>query len=164
MSDPAQQGYPGAQSPQQPVYPANPVTQQPPMAPPPPYPPQPGPGQPVPPVKAANPKRRQRIVSLVTIVVILVILGGVLWATRHNASSAKVGDCMKQTGTDSLEVVKCDDPKAVYKVVGKVDDKTQIEAQFSACDPFKAQNPESVYWEGESGKTGYVLCLAKTGK
>jgi hypothetical protein len=132
--------------------------------PPPPFPPQPAPGQAVAPGKVANPKRRQRIVGLVTIAVVLALLGGVLLATRHNASTAKVGDCMKQTGTDSLQVVKCDDPKASFKVVGKVENKTQVQAQFSACDPFEAQKPESVYWEGESGKTGYVLCLAKTGK
>ena len=131
---------------------------------PPPFAPQPAPGQPVVPGKVRNPQRRQRIVGLVTIVVILAILGGVLWATRHNASTAKVGDCMKQTGANSLEVVKCDDPKASFKVVGKVEDKTQTEATFSACDPFEAQKPESVYWEGKSGKTGYVLCLAKTGE
>jgi hypothetical protein len=163
MSDPAQQGYPGFQPPRQPVYPAFPVTRQPPTAPP-PFRSQPAPGQPVAPVKTPNPQRRQRIVALVTVAVILALLGGVLWATRHNPSTAKVGDCMKQTGTDSLEVVKCDDPKAAYKVVGKVADKTQVEAQFSACDAYQAQNAESAYWQGKSGKTGYVLCLAKTGK
>ena len=153
MTEPAQPGY-------QPGYP---TAQQPPT--PPPFPPQPAPGQPVTPVgKVANPKRRQRIVGIVTIVVVLGLLGAVFLATRHNASTAKVGDCMKQTGENSLEVVKCDDPNAGFKVVGKVENKTQTEAQFSACDPFAAQKPESVYWEGESGKTGYVLCLAKTGK
>ena|SRR5690349_4539049 len=149
MTEPAQPGYPTAQQPPTP----------------PPFAPQPAPGQPiVPGGKVANPKRRQRIVGIVTIIVVLGILGGVLWATRHNASTAKVGDCMKQTGENSLKVVKCDDPKASFKVVGKVENKTQTDAQFSACDPFEAQKPESVYWEGESGKTGYVLCLAKTGK
>jgi hypothetical protein len=132
--------------------------------PPPPFQPQPAPGQPVAPGKVANPQRRQRVVALIALAVVLVLLGGVFWATRHNASTAKVGDCMKQTGTDSLEVVKCDDPKAVFKVVGKVEDKTQVQAQFSACDPFEAQKPESVYWQGKQGGTGYVLCLAKTGK
>jgi len=131
---------------------------------PPPFPPQPAPGQPVVPGKVRNPQRRQRIVGIVTVVVILAILGGVLWATRHNEASAKVGDCMKQTGENSLEVVKCDDPKASFKVVGKVEDKTQTEAQFSACDPFEAQKPESVFWQGKPGEKGFVLCLAKTGK
>lgn len=148
MTEPAQPGYPSAQPP-----------------PPPPFPPQPAPGQPVVPGgKVANPKRRQRIVAIVTVVVVLALLGVVLWETRHNASTAKVGDCMKQTGENSLQVVKCDDPKASFKVVGKVEDKSETDAQFSACDPFAAQKPDSVYWEGKSGKTGYVLCLAKTGK
>ena len=70
---------------------------------PPPFQPQPAPGQPVAPGKVANPQRRQRIVALIALAVVLVLLGGVYLATRHNASMAKVGDCMKQTGTDSLE-------------------------------------------------------------
>jgi hypothetical protein len=148
MTEPAQPGYPSAQQPPTPA----------------PFPPQPAPGQPVVPGKVRNPQRRQRIVGIVTVVVILAILGGVLWATRHNASTAKVGDCMKQTGANSLEVVKCDDAKASFKVVGKVEDKTQSEAQFSACDPFEAQKPESVFWQGRAGEKGFVLCLAKTGK
>ena len=105
---------------------------------------------------------RRRVVSIVTIVVVLAIIGVVLYFTRSNAASTAVGDCVAQTGSNSISKVACDDPKATFKVVGRVEDKTQIESSISACKDF--QGAESSYWEGEFGKKGLVLCLAKITK
>jgi hypothetical protein len=57
--------------------------------------------------------------------------------------------------------VKCDDASATYKVVGRVDDKTEVEASLDACDAFVSQGATQVYWQGKSGAKGLVLCLAK---
>ena len=102
---------------------------------------------------------------IITIVVALVVIGGIAavstYLNRDAASKAKVGDCVQQEGSNDLKVVKCDDAAADYKVVGRVDNKTQSEAGLSACDPFP--DAESAYWEGETGKDGLVLCLAAVG-
>jgi hypothetical protein len=175
MSDPAQQPqYP-------PQYPQNPGQQVPPNAPPqqpysgapgqqypgapgqqyPGAPGQPGqPGfQPQPPPQKAKSKRA--IITLAVVVIFVAIVGIVGFiASRDDAKTAKAGDCVEQTGANDLSVVKCDDAKADFKVVGRVEDKLQSEASSTghACDAFA--ETESSYWEGESGKKGIVLCLA----
>jgi hypothetical protein len=102
--------------------------------------------------------------AIVILVVLLVVVGGLvavgIFLNRDSASSAKVGDCVQQKGSDDLKVVKCDSADADYKVVGRVEDKTQTEAGLNACSPFVDQGAEQAYWEGESGKKGLVLCLA----
>ena len=126
-------------------------------------PPQQGGGFP-PPGPAPQPVRRGGGMRrrIITIVVALVVIGALAavgaYLNRDAASKAKVGDCVQQSGSNDLKVVKCDDANADYKVVGRVDDKTQTEASLSACDPFP--DAESAYWEGEQGKKGLVLCLA----
>ncbi len=56
-------------------------------------------------------------------------------------------------------MVSCDDRDADFKVVGRVADKTEIEATINACVPFAEQGADHVYWQGKSGKRGVVLCL-----
>jgi hypothetical protein len=108
-------------------------------------------------------KRRQIVALVVFLVVVAVAFGGIWLGTRHSASTATVGDCVHQTGTDAVTVVACTDPTADFKVVGRVENKTQVDAGLSACDPYVDQGAETFYWAGQPGKTGYVLCLAKAG-
>ena len=68
---------------------------------------------------------------------------------------------MAQSGENSLTRVKCDDPKASFVVVGRVNDRDEIEASLSACDPFTDKGAAQAYWEGKDGGKGFVLCLAK---
>ncbi|TMM33732.1 MAG: hypothetical protein E6F99_23165 [Actinobacteria bacterium] len=112
-------------------------------------------------VRPRRNRRRQRIVLVVFLVLVLGFFGFVWFATRHSASYAKVGDCVTQTGANSVKIVKCDDPSATFKVVGRVDDKTEVDASIDACDSYASQGAVSVYWQGTSGGKGMVLCLAK---
>ena len=108
-------------------------------------------------------KRRQVIVLVVVLVLLGVCLGGAWFFTRDAATNAKVGDCMQQTGTNELKIVKCDDPNAGFKVVGRAEGKEQIESTISVtsvCDQWKDETTNT-YWEGEQGKKGTVLCLSK---
>jgi hypothetical protein len=108
-------------------------------------------------------KRRQLILLAILLVLSAVCFVGIWFATRGNATNAKVGDCMHQTGTDEIKIVKCDDPEADFKVVGRVEGKEQIESTISitsVCDQWKDQTTNT-YWQGERGKKGTVLCLAK---
>ena len=122
-------------------------------------PPAPGPA-PVPVRRGGGGRRR-----LVGIVILVLLLAGLVAAgiyfNRDAASKAKVGDCVEQQGTDTLKVVTCDDAKADFKVVGRVENKRQSETD-SACSQYP--DFESSYWEGKSGQKGLVLCLARVAK
>jgi hypothetical protein len=116
-----------------------------------------------PPAPAARPSRGRKIGGILVAVLILAAIAAFSWFMgRDDATKAKVGDCLKQTGDNSVQVVECSDSEATLKVVGRVEDKTQIEAQLSACDAF--EGAESTYWEGKQGEKGLVLCLAKNTK
>ena len=43
-------------------------------------------------------------------------------------------------------------------MVGKLENKTMVDASLDACAPFPKAT--SSYWEGKSGEVGLVLCLA----
>ena len=113
--------------------------------------------------QAASTGRNMATRVVVALVVIGVVAGGG-WAWRQfngAASTAAVGDCVQQSGSQNVKVVSCSDSSAAYKVVGKVDnvaepfDDTQTTA---ICKPFAATT--SAFWEGNSqGAQGYMLCL-----
>jgi len=130
---------------------------------------------------APPPKRRSALGGgllriLGSVLVIALIAGGFYLyrsiAHKDDTINAKVGDCIKSdalTSTTAKEVkntkiVKCDDASADYKVVGVVDGKTEI--QFDADDKICSAYPttESALWQGVSGRTGSVLCLAPNKK
>ena len=107
--------------------------------------------------------KRRGLVTLGVLVVVVVIVAVVAaYFRKSEAASAKVGDCMQQTGTNSLKIVKCTDPNAKYVVVGRVENKTEIEAGIDACSDFDDKGVVSSYWEGKEGvdEKGMVLCLA----
>ena len=105
-----------------------------------------------------HPRKRRRIAALIAFGVIVAGIGGAAWYGTHTApAAANVGDCVTQTGSDSLARVSCTDKSAQFKVDGKLENKTEVDASLDACSPFPKAT--SVYWEGESGKPGLVLCL-----
>lgn len=117
------------------------------------------------PPDAGIPAPRSRRRSVIGIVVAVVFLAGlvavVLYLRTTSPSSAAVGDCLERGSGDSVTVVECDDPNAEFEVVGRVEDQTEIEAGITSCSPFEDQGSTQVYWEGEQGGTGFVLCLAE---
>jgi hypothetical protein len=170
-----QQGYPGPGGPQQPQgypgpgpqpqrpggQPQYPGGQQPHPAGQPPqqgYPPAP-PQYPAEPPKRKSPARRI-VLSVVGVGAVLVI-GLVARQVTGDPDTASVGECMSGASAQDLKVVECTDSTAEYKVVGKVGDKTQTEASISGeqiCRPYAGA--ERIFWKGEQGGSGYVLCLA----
>jgi hypothetical protein len=122
---------------------------------PPPVPAPPVLGTPAP----APSRRRRRVVSLSILILLMAALGGAIWYfNRNSPDGAKVGDCVRGTGSDSVEVIACTDPAAQYKVVGRVENQSEIDAGISSCDAF--DDATQVFWSGQQGGTGYVLCLA----
>jgi len=113
------------------------------------------------PIGMAKGKRRQLIILGVFLFLVAGCFAGAFYFTQSNPDNAKVGDCMKSTGENSLTIVKCDDAAAQYRVVGRVDGKSETEATIDACDPYVGQGAVQVYWQGKEGQSGLVLCLAK---
>ncbi|MFC9910361.1 hypothetical protein [Streptomyces sp. NPDC059862] len=160
MTTPPPQGNPFAQG-------QNPYAQgQQPQAPYPPqggYPQQPGqPGfppqgaAPYAPVPPEQPRRRFSFKTIKNVVIAIAVLTAVIggWiASRDDANTAKVGDCMSISNPDSttdpgLEVVDCSDSKAEYKVAEKKD------GTLEGCDRTKY----SEYTE-TGGSEEFTLCL-----
>lgn len=128
----------------------NPYAQQPPG----PYgPPQPAPAAAPAPAAKRGIRSRLRIVGLVG--------GGLALAVGYfvagpSVSSAKPGDCVRASGSRDVEIVKCTDTKANYRVLAKFDGTTDT----TRCK----QTPQTTSTvSGKSGrrwnKKRYVLCL-----
>ncbi|MEV6930522.1 hypothetical protein AB0M46_39395 [Dactylosporangium sp. NPDC051485] len=109
----------------------------------------------------AKPGKRRQIRILVGIVVLLGVLLGAAWFFNRDAAlNAKVGECLHQVGSDQLRIVPCDSAEADFTVLGKIGDKDQSEASspFSTvCQQWS--DTTSMYWQGEKGSRGDVLCL-----
>jgi hypothetical protein len=111
--------------------------------------------------RASGGSRRANFVAygfLALFVAALVVAA--LYVTRHEPDTAKVGDCVAQTGDNAVKVVACDDSAAQYKVVGRVESKSRIEASISACVKFEDLGVVKSYWQGKDDNDGFVLCLA----
>lgn len=158
--------------PEQVVPPANPDVPQPAGMQPPTGVPQAGAPAPEP----ARKSGRKKVLGIVgAIVAFLVVaglkfgLGTVLGGTDETAE-AKAGDCIGELSTissdemeavDGGKVVDCASAEARYKVVGRVEDQTEAQAESGeACDQFFQENEEYYILSTITpGKTGYLLCL-----
>ncbi|MDG6108446.1 hypothetical protein Daura_15080 [Dactylosporangium aurantiacum] len=94
-------------------------------------------------------------------IVVLLVLAGIGWyLNRDSAENAKVGDCLHEVKANELKIVECGGADAQYSVVGKVgnqDASVARDPNTTVCQAF----PEAtgLYWWGESGKKGDVLCF-----
>jgi hypothetical protein len=125
------------------------------------------PGQPGQPLPAAEPEPKKKKSGLVRVVVTLVVLAalgvGGWWFTRSDAVNAQVGDCLAGTTPEEMDAsklkkVECSASDAPFKVVERVENKTEAEAN-SACT--ESTEDRWVFWSGETGKSGTVLCLGR---
>jgi hypothetical protein len=101
------------------------------------------------------------VVGLVVLICGLATVGIVFVVNRFSSepSSTAVGDCMVGQSADDLKKIDCSDPKAEWKVVGRVGGKTEAESTVeTTCSPWP--DADTLYWEGRKGEKGYVLCLA----
>ncbi|AZM61247.1 MULTISPECIES: hypothetical protein [unclassified Streptomyces] len=157
MTTPPPQGNPFAQGQQQPY--GQPQGQA-------PYPPQAGqpgfpqPGAPVPPQQG----RKLSFKTIKNIVIVLIVAGvaiGGYLASRDDANTAAVGDCMHRGNSDNnnpdLEVVDCSDSKAQYTVLAKIEGNFSGITAQSKCEA-EAKDFEYVYTE-TNGSDSFLLCL-----
>ncbi|BCJ64411.1 LppU/SCO3897 family protein [Polymorphospora rubra] len=96
----------------------------------------------------------------VVVVLVVIAVGGFIWNNlTGDPSTASVGDCLVGEDEDTLKVIDCGDATAQWKVVGKVEDKS--ESEFRASEGICAVHPTSeiAYWWGKPGGNGDVLCM-----
>ncbi|MBD0673408.1 hypothetical protein [Streptomyces sp. CBMA156] len=128
-----------------------------------PYGQQPPPGPYVPPQSApAAPPAPSAKRGLRSKLRIFGVVGGCLalavsyFVAGPSVSSAKPGDCVQASGSRDVEIVKCTDPKANYRVLAKFEGTTDV----TRCK--QTQQTASTV-SGKSGrrwnKKRYVLCL-----
>ncbi|MFH8380027.1 hypothetical protein ACH4E7_03655 [Kitasatospora sp. NPDC018058] len=114
--------------------------------------PQPGPTPAAPPAKRSV-RSKLRIVGAAGGCVALAVA---YFVAGPSVSSAKVGDCVQVSGYSDIEIVKCTDSKANYKVLAKFTGTTDV----NRCQQ-TPQTTRTVY--GKSGRrwntNRYVLCL-----
>lgn len=104
-----------------------------------------------------------RILIYLAVAGVLALGGYVLKVVTGDPDTAGVGDCLIDAAANDIKIVKCDDPRAVYKVEGKVGGITESDFQAdekgSVCKDYPAT--ETGFWSGEKGGKGAVLCLSK---
>jgi len=117
----------------------------------------------------AKRKRRTLLWVLVGIAGFLVVLviafvAAAVLLFGDSPSTAQVGSCLSGTtdtaalNPDDMKVVACDGADASYKVIGRVENKTQQESQ-TACDG--VAGTELSLWYGPANQRGVTLCLAR---
>ncbi|PNG23883.1 LppU/SCO3897 family protein [Streptomyces cahuitamycinicus] len=157
QSNPFAQGQPAA-APQTPFPPQGGYPQQPGQ---PGFPPQgAGPYAPVPPQPSGG-KLSFKTMKNIVIAVAGVAIGGYL-ASRDDANTAAVGDCMHRGSTSDnnpdLEVVKCDDAKAQFKVLAKIEGSCLTQTPASSKCEAAAKDFQYAHTESGDGKD-FLLCL-----
>ncbi|MFH9012891.1 hypothetical protein ACH4C6_16055 [Streptomyces sp. NPDC017943] len=162
MSTPPPQGNPFAQGqpagqPQAPYPPQGGVPQQPGQ---PGFPP-PG-GAPLPPQPTG---RKLSFKTIKNIVIVLIVAGAAIGgyiASRDDANTAAVGDCMHRGSTNDndpdLEVVDCKDAAAQYEVLAKIEGKFLTDTLASSKCESEAKDFQYVYTQSGDGKD-FLLCL-----
>jgi hypothetical protein len=116
-----------------------------------------------PPIQPAPRNMRRRRMIAISVLLIIVVGVAIAALTAHGSSpdSAKVNDCVTEPANNSIKVVGCGDGSAAFRVAGKVEHKTQVDASLNSgaiCKPFP--DATKVYWRGVVGKPGYILCLS----
>ncbi|QIJ63624.1 hypothetical protein [Streptomyces sp. JB150] len=111
-----------------------------------------------------QPRRKLSFKTIKNIVIVIAVasvaIGGFI-ASRDDANTAAVGDCMHRGSTDDnnpdLEVVDCKDAKAEFVVLAKVEGSYSALTAESACSK-EAKDFQYSYTESGDG-SDFLLCL-----
>lgn len=117
-------------------------------------------GAPVPPPQPAKKRSVKSILKGIGVVLGLIVIGVAWISSMDDASSAEVGDCVKQSSSaldDGLEVVDCGTSEAQYKVASVHNDTSDP----SVCPANETAYSKSVQ-RRRRADTHMVLCLTST--
>jgi hypothetical protein len=143
---------------QQPYPPQGQQPGYPPQGPPPPggFPPPAGSQFGQQPAKSGAPKWLIPVIGGVVLVVAVVVLA----ALFLGSTKAEAGDCLRQSGSEELEIVDCDSDEAQFRVIG-IQDGQQTQDEYLADPETCVDFPESVqsFWVEDSDGRGDVYCV-----
>ncbi|MYU25473.1 hypothetical protein [Streptomyces sp. SID8352] len=125
------------------------------------FPQQGAPFGPTPPQPARRKLSFKTIKNIVIVVIVVgVAIGGYI-ASRDDADTASVGDCMHRGSTNDndpdLEVVDCNSSKAEYEVMAKI--KGSYKTQLVASTKCEQEAPGFQYTYSQTGSGDFLLCL-----
>lgn len=108
------------------------------------------------PAKSGAPKWLIPVIGGVILVVAVVVLA----ALFLGSTKAEAGDCLRQSGSDELEIVDCDSDEAEFKVIG-IQDGQQTQDEYLADPETCIDFPDSVqsFWVEDSDGQGDVYCV-----
>ncbi|MEV5432287.1 hypothetical protein [Streptomyces sp. NPDC052701] len=121
-----------------------------------------GPYPPVPPQQSGRKPSFKTIKNIVVVAAVAAIAIGGFIASRDDANTAAVGDCMHRGSTNNndpdLEVVECSDAKAQYVVLAKIEGSYLTQTLASSKCEGQAKDFQYTYTESGDGKD-FLLCL-----
>jgi hypothetical protein len=95
---------------------------------------------------------------LLLVVIAVVVAPFAIYAGMDEPNQAKVGDCMAGQSKSDLRTVDCGDPAAQWKVLARLEGKTEADFNNDACSA-TAGTQASFYQDGRRLRKGFILCL-----
>jgi hypothetical protein len=95
--------------------------------------------------------------------VAILVLPFAVYLGLDEPNQADVGDCMAGKSASDLRIVSCGDAGAEWKVLGRLEGKTEADQTNEVCGAYPG-TAASFYQDGRRFRKGFILCLgpAKT--
>lgn len=93
----------------------------------------------------------------------LLVLPFAIYLGLDEPNQAEAGDCMAGQSTSDLRIVECNDSAAQWKVLGRLEGKTEADHNDQACSAYPG-TAASFYQDGRRFRKGFILCLGPATK
>jgi hypothetical protein len=105
--------------------------------------------------KGLSAKNKFRVILFA---VTLLVLPFAVYLGLDEPNQADVGDCMAGKSGSALRIVSCGEASAEWKVLGRLEGKTEADQNEGACRAY-AGTTASFYQDGRRFRKGFILCL-----
>ncbi|WP_147456953.1 LppU/SCO3897 family protein [Micromonospora pisi] len=95
---------------------------------------------------------------MVLLAVAILVAPFAIYLGLDEPSQANVGECMAGQSVNDLRTVECTDPAATWRVLDRLDDKTETDYDNGACGAHP-DTAASFYQDGRRFRKGFILCL-----
>jgi len=102
-------------------------------------------------------------IRTVAFVIALIVAPFAIYLGLDEPNQAEAGDCMAGQSASALRIVECTDPAAQWKVLARLEGKTESDHTDSACRDHPG-TAESFLQDGRRWRKGFILCLGPVGK
>ena len=95
---------------------------------------------------------------VVLVAVALLVAPFAIYLGLDEPSQASVGECMTGQSATDLRTVECTDPAATWRVLDRLNGKTESDYDEAACGAHP-DTAASFYQDGRRFRKGFILCL-----